>query len=421
MGSKSREVFIPPSDLEPEIRRLVGDENLSPGLRSEMARYGAHLKDRGLSLGHRTREVMRTREFLLRWKQPGPPGLEEVTRFLGRLRSDGHKEKTVAHYAGAIKRFYTWRNDGEPPPGLRRLSTSPREKRKIRPFWTWEEVERMLAATDRPQHRALIMCLMESGARAEEFLKLNVGDLVFAPDSGYVKVKLPTGKTGEYTQLWIKSVPYLLTWFKFHPGPRRADRSLEPTAPLWVGATRRRYGQRLTYPGLYHILQDIGTAVEVPAEKRSPHAARRGNATWLLSQGWSREKTNMWQGREKSSKLIDVYAQDFDLSQEMLRTGGLEPAAAQAQTDEFRPVKCQWCGHYNEAQPPPKRCAECGKPLTIEAVKEMEDKTRQATDFAQLVGGAITDLFQSRPEFEAALKEALERRMKAKAGDPKAA
>ncbi|MBI4362253.1 MAG: site-specific integrase [Euryarchaeota archaeon] len=376
MGRKNGEVYKPWGDTEPKILQLLDDNTLPPETRSHLAHHSNSLKDKGCVYSHRHKEIYRAHRFLTWWKKTKTPTLDDVNRFLGGLRSQGHKEKDIAHFAGSIKRYYTRANKGIPPEALRLLSTTPREKRKNRPHWTQEDVEKMITAADHPQNRAIIMAHIESGARPEEFLKLSIGDFTFAPDHSHAKVNLPTGKTGQYTQTWVRTIPYLLLWFRHHPGPKKPDGTLDPAAPLWVSRTPRARGQRLSYSGLYHILQDVGKAAGIPPEKRNPYSARRGNATWLLSQGWTKEKVNMWQGRLPGSRLIDIYSQDFDLSQEMLRmTGLLTGNEEKDKPDRLRPIKCEWCGHMNEAVPPPKVC-QCGKPLSIEAAQEFEEKSQ---------------------------------------------
>jgi len=116
--------------------------------------------------------------------------------------------------------------------------------------------------------RALLLCLLDTGARAREFLGLNVGDVDFI--SGAVDIR--KGKGGKSRTVFIgkKSRKALRAYI-------RARSDNEPA--LWV----TNEGGRLAVPSLRQLLVRHAELAGVPVP--SPHDFRRSFALALLRAG----------------------------------------------------------------------------------------------------------------------------------------
>lgn len=109
---------------------------------------------------------------------------------------------------------------------------------------------------------ALILCLLDTGCRASEFLALNVGDIDMQRGVIYVTGK---GDKRRVVFLGAKSRRELARYLRHRPQAKPGD-------PLWV----TRAGKRLSRDGLTEILRRRSRLAGVPV--RRPHSYRRAFA-----------------------------------------------------------------------------------------------------------------------------------------------
>lgn len=109
---------------------------------------------------------------------------------------------------------------------------------------------------------ALILCLLDTGCRAAEFLALNIGDIDMQRGAIYVTGK---GDKRRVVFLGAKSRRELARYLRHRPQAKTGD-------PLWITAT----GKRLTRGGLTEILRRRSRLAGVPV--RRPHSYRRAFA-----------------------------------------------------------------------------------------------------------------------------------------------
>jgi len=116
--------------------------------------------------------------------------------------------------------------------------------------------------------RALLLCLLDSGARASEFLALDIGDVNLS--TGAVIIRHGKGRKFRTAFLGAKARRELLRWLR----TRR-----DAPGALWVSAC----GRRLTVSGLRGIVarRAIAAGVRVP----SLHSFRRAFALLCLRSG----------------------------------------------------------------------------------------------------------------------------------------
>lgn len=117
--------------------------------------------------------------------------------------------------------------------------------------------------------RAILLGLLDSGCRANEFLSLNLGDV----DLGMGTVMVRKGKGGKsrVTFLCVKATKAVLAYLR--------HRQAGSDEPLWVTGE----GGRLTYAGLRQIVRRRALKAEVP--EPSLHSFRRAFAIGALRSG----------------------------------------------------------------------------------------------------------------------------------------
>jgi len=231
---------------------------------------------------HTPRTIKTYREtltpFLEYLAEDGIAAPEEITphairRFLVSLERRGLKDNTIVKYARCIQTFCNFLAsedliDASP---MRKVAM-PKPEKKVLPPFSREEVEKLLAACGKDlwglRDRAMILCLLDTGLRASEFVAMNVGDV--SSKDGMVKV-YGKGKKERFVRLGAQSRKAVLRYL--------AERGeTQPGDPLWVG----RKG-RLTTSGLFQAMKRLGKRAGVwPV---GPHRFRRTFAVWCLRGG----------------------------------------------------------------------------------------------------------------------------------------
>ncbi len=146
----------------------------------------------------------------------------------------------------------------------------PRLDKKILPALTPVDVKRLLGTCERVRDKAIVLSLLDSGARASEFCELRVADLDMR--SGALAIHQGKGQKGPHSFLGAKSRKYLSRYL--------AERGeLSKDAPLFATLG----GDRLTPNSLFLLLRRLGDSEGI--EHCSPHTFRRTFALWSLRAG----------------------------------------------------------------------------------------------------------------------------------------
>lgn len=189
------------------------------------------------------------------------------------VQGRGLAPKTVHHHASAAKVFCNWltaegliAEDANPARRVR----MPKVPRQVLPALTADEVRKLLDAADNQRDKALLLFMLDTGARCAETVAVNIGDV----DTRTGAVTITKGKMqkGRVVFLGVNArrvlLRYLLT---------RDD--LGPERPLWVSSTN---GERLTTWGINQILERLGDMAGVHVH---PHKLRRSCAIASLRAG----------------------------------------------------------------------------------------------------------------------------------------
>ena len=196
----------------------------------------------------------------------------QLRLFLIRQKQRGLADQTVFHYASAARAFFYYLEDEEwlPINPMRKVKM-PRVARQMLPSFTPEEVKKLLDACRCHRDRAMVLCLVDTGCRAAEFVALNVGDVNI--DNGTVMVLQGKGRKPRVTFLGAKARRALLKHLVERKGAEADD-------PLWISSNTK---MRLTHHGLRLALKRIGERAGVV--HANPHTFRRTCALWSLRAG----------------------------------------------------------------------------------------------------------------------------------------
>ncbi len=202
--------------------------------------------------------------------------LHEVTPTLLRtyfvaLQTQGWKSNSVHAAARALKAFFNfcvYEELLERSP-MQRIRL-PKTDKHIKPAFEMDEVEQLIAAAKTQRDRAIILCLLDTGCRAKEFLAWNVEDVNAA--TGTVQLRHTKNRKARVVYLGLRSRKELLKLY--------LQQGNEPGTPVWRNLSN---GERLQYYGLAITLRKLGRRTGIlPC---NPHRFRRTHAIASLRNG----------------------------------------------------------------------------------------------------------------------------------------
>jgi len=208
----------------------------------------------------------------------GIDNLEDITpdvlrRYILSLQARRLSPITVHHCASAARTFLNFLVEEE----LLRTNpmnrvAMPRLPKEIKPAFAPEDVRRLLDACETRRDTAIVLCLLDSGARAAEFCALTYGSINLT--TGAVIIRQGKGRKDRVAFLGSKAGKALTRYLMERKG-------LIPNSPLWLSER----GGSLTTWGLSQLLQRLGKKAGV--EHCSAHTFRRTCALWSLRAGMS--------------------------------------------------------------------------------------------------------------------------------------
>lgn len=214
----------------------------------------------------------------------GAPTLERVTAdhlraYIVAEQQRGMAPATVAASMRALLRFFNFCvEDGHLPTSPAARVRMPRVPEEIKPALTVTEIRRLLSACTTPRDKAIILCLLDTGCRAGEFLAWTVDDIDLR--TGAVLLRKTKARKERQVYLGAQSRRALLRWLAVHPWGDL------PTAPIWLATDRASHlwaQGALTRNGLHQLLTRLGDRAGV--EQCNPHKFRRTFAIMALRSG----------------------------------------------------------------------------------------------------------------------------------------
>lgn len=227
---------------------------------------------------------------------------------------------------------------------------------------TRDDVLKLVEGCKNIRDKALVYLLYDSGARANEILKLTVGDVTIEEACGFVTLK---GSGGARQIPFVESLPFVTSLLNNHHFRN------EPDAPLWLTDPFSKRG--MSYPMLSKLLKTLKERCGLK-KPLSPHKLRHARLTHLAEKNWGDQRLKVFAGWTPGSRMAERYIHltGRDLKNAMLETYGVESIKPKAVV--LKSKKCQRCDILNE--PTNQYCKRCGLILdeTL-ALKRMNKQT----------------------------------------------
>ncbi len=201
---------------------------------------------------------------------------DDFIKFIGKLKNEGFKEKSIGRKVASIKSFYKFllsRKYINKNPAL--LIQSPKVPEKLPNFLTYNEVLKILETTSNKKDwkflrdRAIIEILYSTGIRVGELANLKIEDINFVDEIIKVKGK---GKKERIVPVGKPALNCLMEYIEKRPNKKEKF--------LFIN----KYGKRLTERSIERIVKKYSLISGIN-KKVTPHTLRHTFATHLLDRG----------------------------------------------------------------------------------------------------------------------------------------
>ncbi len=312
------------------------------------------------------------------------PDRETVTAFHAAFPPREYARGTRATGANCLGSFWRWwlaRDGREFPSWLRIKLEKWKPTNGASDMLTREEVATIAEHALNFRDRAWIWTLFNSGCRPGEVYQIRVGDVV-PHDEGYIELRVSRekGSAPEPAPVYEDAVPALLAWLNAHP---RKD---DPNAPLWVDLGGERVGKAATYRAMYKALESAARRAKI-TKPVTAYALRRSRLTMLAKDPAIStsilEKIAGWvPGSGVAKHYVHLSGRDV-IGALNARYGVKAPGPGERTEAPRTPLKCGRCKTMNPAGA--SYCSTCGGPLSLPAVKEIEEARTAEERLAELL------------------------------------
>jgi len=345
------------SDSNARTPTRPGPEN-----RIHMEKFKRHLLLRNLKASTVATKLWKVRAFSewFEFRDVMTATPDDVEEFY-LARREAVSQYTVHGDIQKLRMFFEWLR-----PGVTIMTFKPQKPPKNIPtnLPSSEDIKKLMDASLCQRDRTLFILFWESGARLDEIMSANIGDLQFTRHGGRISVD---GKTGRRTIPLGQAIPEMQAWLRVHP--LRDD----PHAPLFVtqprgGAEVQRLSGHTVQGKLSHLKKQLGIS-----RRTNPHSLRKGRLTDLSRKGFNEPDLRKIAGWSASSDMAVIYVAVTaqDLEEKLLRVNGLlEPD--EEEIYPLAPVKCPRCDHLNPAGAD-VCCVKCSMALNEQAAAGIDD------------------------------------------------
>jgi integrase/recombinase XerD len=214
---------------------------------------------------------------------------------------------TLCLYKQQTKKFYKWLYNYEQtqkvPEIVSWIKTNHKKAYNYKTkadMLTDDELSMILRVCRTPRESALVSLLYDSAAREDEFIKIQMGDIVHEGDETFISVN---GKTGKRSIRLNWCLSYLNEYLQDCPNKNTR------TTPLFVTNRNQRYSKNC----LYTIIQQIVKRSKVQKHV-TPHLFRHSFAVHCLKQGMNLRSLQKILGHNDlatTAVYLDLIAKDI--------------------------------------------------------------------------------------------------------------
>jgi len=358
-----RNKFVCKKDVE--ILRKYKDYLVSEGITfGRVGKYLSDLKKASELLGKKSFEKARE---------------EDIRRIVSIFDSnEKYSPWSKRDFKVALRKFYTWlRGTKEYPPEVAWMKVYKKIRNTKNPeeMLTEEEVKKLIDYARRPQEKAFIAVLYESGCRIGELVYLKIKHVKFDNMGAQLFVN---GKTGFRRVRIVTCVPYMVEWLNNHP------RKNESEAFLWIN----NYGKPYSYNSIAGMLHRVAERAGIK-KKVNPHNFRHSRATYLANH-LTEAQMKEYFGWTQDSKMAAVYVHlsGRDVDKALLKVYGIENKEEKKESP-LKPRECARCHQVNNANN--RFCSRCDMALDKEAEAEIIRKTIDRKEADKVMDSLLED------------------------------
>lgn len=330
----------------------------------------------------------------------GRKNIKDATRgdigdFLEKVRKRNFKEQqksrnkiaevsrsSMCYYKLILKSIYRMvfgMKRGEYPECVSYLnSNAAKNQLRKKDLLSVKEIEAMCRVTAKTRNIAIIKTLWETGARASEFLAIDLKDITIRKEEAEISIRTLKRKDGSIVfrnVLIIDSLPDLLQWLNEHPYRNN------PESPLWVDTYTRKIMKRLSPESLSVIVK--GAAEKAGITKRVwIHLFRHSRLTWLYQNGVSPLNLQNFAGWTNTGQIETyVHLCETDTHNNIREAHGIKKKESQVRLLKRHEI-CPSCDSENPINT--RFCLKCNMQILTEEEQKMIESQEAVKAIAEL-------------------------------------
>ncbi len=296
----------------------------------------------------------------------------DVQNIVANIEKSNISDSSKREYKVRLKKFFKWLQGEQHSASWVKTSMKNSSRKLPDTLFTEEEVGELIKATKNPRDRALISLLFDSGCRIGEIGDLRKKDIIFDEHGA---VAIVNGKTGARRIRLMFSGSAIADWMEYHPKKEDAN------AYLFVNLEGHNKGKQIQYDSLDKILKNV--AERAGLKKRVHlHLFRHSRATMYaehLTESQMDECFGWVQGSRMSRTYVHLSGKQID--------DAILSIYGKKKKEETLPIlmnkKCPRCKKENG--PTSSFCTQCGQPLDVRAMQDVEDSQRKLMQTIELL------------------------------------
>ena len=299
---------------------------------------------------------------------------QDIEKFISKKVEGDLKPQSINTYKQRIKEFFKWFYDktekGEYPDIVKWIKIKVEEAREYgkNELISWQDMkDKIIPACNNFRDKAFFSLLRESGARINEVLNTNVGDLRLENDRGFIKLlnSKRRNKIKNYRELvLIDSFFYIDNWLRNHPLQSK-------DSPLFVSKNLKR----MKYDDVSRLIAKLKNTLKKthPEWKKrlNPHHFRHSQVS-DMSKMLTDAELRVFGGWSKTSPMPGRYThlQSEDINKKIIEKSGRGGEIKMEEKPDLKScARCNTLMDFNKFE----FCGKCGMALGQKVIGEHID------------------------------------------------
>lgn len=273
-------------------------------------------------------------------------------------------DSSKQHYKSTLKKFFKYLQGEQHAAAWVKTSTKLCSRKLPEDLFTEVEVKQLIDVTENPRDKAIISILFDSGCRIGEIGDLRIKNITFDEHGAIINVN---GKTGARRVRLMFSMSAITNWLEFHP--HKTDKE----AYVFVNIQGRRKGKQMRYGAFDQVIKNA--AKKIGMEKRVHLYLFRHSRATMYAQHLTEAQMEMNFGWIHGSKMSGTYVH---LSGKQIDDAILSIYGKKKKEDYLPELTSRPCPRCKKENGPTSSfCVQCGQPLDVKSMTEVEDSQRK--------------------------------------------